>query len=380
MKCLYAVRCHYISTWGVAVSGIRKIRGGQTSTGSLCVYMCVRTCTMFSCSCFLHQQILWKGYSFSSSAFVILFCFFFVCVSFLFCYSNHPERWEAVAYCSLFCFETGAGLLCLLVLGPKGCSTLHSSHCGFHLHFLANQQCWESLYVIVGRNANVRDETVLPLAPMCALCDCQIGGLPRPRGLLSSPASCALLSFFTCSDPTCLISFLFLVLLSHSRNFLPRYIDKDLASLVFSPNNFMHSGFKFKFLVNSCTFLILKITCMYLCVWVCTFKYTWAVQFMCGGRKMAHRGTCSLVLEMELRLSGLTAGAFSHQATSPTLGVLRQIQFYYFPSWSCILKSLFICISRCPCRDHLALRIGLFSHWIRLFYWHYHTALITVAS
>lgn len=80
---------------------------------------------------------------------LLWFCFVF-CVFVLFCYSNHPERWEAVAYCGLFCFETGAGLLCLLVLGPKGCSTSHSLHCGFHLHFLANQQCWESLYVIVG--------------------------------------------------------------------------------------------------------------------------------------------------------------------------------------------------------------------------------------
>lgn len=108
--------------------------------------------------------------------------------------------------------------------------------------------CW--------RNVNFRDETVLPLAPMCALCDCQIGGLPRPRGLLYSPTSCALLSFVTCSLPICLISLLFPVLLSRSRSLLPRCDDKDLASLVFSPNNFMHSGFKYKSLVHSCTFLI----------------------------------------------------------------------------------------------------------------------------
>lgn len=37
-------------------------------------------------------------------------------------------------------------------------------------------------------------------------------------------------------------------------------------------------------------------------------------------------------------------------------------------------------MSGCPCRDQLTLRIGLFSYWIHLFYWHYHTALITVAS
>lgn len=167
MKCLCDVRCHYISTWGVAVSEIRKIRDGHTSTGSLCVCMCVRTCTMFSCSCFLHQQILWKGYSFSSFRFCD-FCFVF-CVFVLFCYSNHPERWEAVAYCGLFCFETGAGLLCLLVLGPKGCSTSHSSHCGFHLHFLANQQCWESLYVIVGEMPTL-EMRLFCLWPPCVLC------------------------------------------------------------------------------------------------------------------------------------------------------------------------------------------------------------------
>lgn len=115
---------------------------------------------------------------------------------------------------------------------------------------------WSYLYVIAGEMSTLEMRLFCLWPPMCALCDCQIGGLPRPRGLLYSPASCALLSFVTCSDPICLIALLFLVLLSHSRSLLPRCDDKDLASLVFSPNNFMHSGFKFKSLVHSYTFLI----------------------------------------------------------------------------------------------------------------------------
>lgn len=121
--------------------------------------------------------------------------------------------------------------------------------------------CW--------RNANFQDETVLPLAPTCALCECQIAGLPRPRGLLSSPASRTLLSFFTCSDPTYLILLSFLVLLSHSRTFLPRCNVKDVASLVFSPNNLCIQGLNLS-LVPSCTFLILKITICVLCALLST--------------------------------------------------------------------------------------------------------------
>lgn len=104
MKCLYSARCHWIITWGVAVSGIRKIkRWTYKHWVIVCVCVYVHLCTMFRCSCFLHQQILWKGYSFS----FLLSWFFGFCVFVLFCYSNHPEMWEAVAYCGLFCLETG---------------------------------------------------------------------------------------------------------------------------------------------------------------------------------------------------------------------------------------------------------------------------------
>lgn len=129
---------------------------------------CVCICVYIYAQCFVVAAFYTNRYC--GRATVSHFCcrdfLFFV---YLFCYSNHPERWEAVACCGLFCLETGAGLLCLLVLGLKGCSPSHSSHCGFDLHFLANQQCWESLcaswsclYVIVG------EMPALEMAPMCA--------------------------------------------------------------------------------------------------------------------------------------------------------------------------------------------------------------------
>lgn len=104
---------------------------------------CVCVCVYVHAQCLVVAAFYTNRYcgrATVSRLFAVMILSLCVCV-YLFCYSNHPERWEAVAYCGLFCFETGAGLLCLLVLGLKGCSTSHSLHCGFDLHFLANQQC-----------------------------------------------------------------------------------------------------------------------------------------------------------------------------------------------------------------------------------------------
>lgn len=51
---------------------------------------------------------------------------------------------------------------------------------------------------------------------------------------------------------------------------------------------------------------------MYLLCMSMHSRYACAVQYMCGGQETAHRDRYSLVLGMELRLSGSASGAFPH--------------------------------------------------------------------
>lgn len=128
---------------------------GIQALGHLCVW-CV--CTYIHAQCLVVAAFYTNRYcgrATVSLTLLLWFCFVF-CVFVLFCYSK--PSWKVVSSSLLWFVLFWDRLVALPPsAGTEGCSTSHSSHCGFHLHCLANQQCresscasWSYLYVIVG--------------------------------------------------------------------------------------------------------------------------------------------------------------------------------------------------------------------------------------